>query len=133
MAAPIEKRDIAKCIILSIVTCGIYGLYWLYKMGEEIASLRSGMPDGGKLILLSFVTCGIYMFWWMYVTGDVINESKQRLTGAAPDPNKGLIYLLLCVCGLGIVSYALIQQELNVLADASGMSGTNMNMGETFS
>lgn len=24
----IQQRNIAMCIILSIVTCGIYGLYW---------------------------------------------------------------------------------------------------------
>ncbi|MBQ6092168.1 MAG: DUF4234 domain-containing protein, partial [Clostridia bacterium] len=24
----IEKRSVATCVILSIVTCGIYGIYW---------------------------------------------------------------------------------------------------------
>lgn len=118
MAAPIEKRDIAKCIILSIVTCGIYGLYWLYKMGEEIAGLRQDMPDGGRLILLSFVTCSVYLFWWIYMAGDVLNASKQQRLGVPSDPNKGVIYLVLALCGLAIVSYALMQQDLNMLADA---------------
>ena len=31
----IQQRNIALCIILSIVTCGIYGWYWLYTMTED--------------------------------------------------------------------------------------------------
>ena len=28
----IENRSIVKAILLSIITCGIYGIFWLYKM-----------------------------------------------------------------------------------------------------
>ena len=39
----IQKRDIALSIILTVVTCGIYGLYWMYKRTDEIHAL-SGKP-----------------------------------------------------------------------------------------
>lgn len=130
MAANLEKRDIATCIILSIVTCGFYAIYWLFKMGEDVAKLRPGMPDGAKLVLLGIVTCGIYILWWMFQASDVLRESKQRLLGAPGNDSLGIICLVLHLCGLGIVSYALIQQELNSLADAGGgslMDDTGMN------
>ncbi len=36
-----KKRDIAISIILSIVTCGIYGFYWNYKMGELVKAAQT--------------------------------------------------------------------------------------------
>lgn len=40
----IEQRNIALCIILSIITCGIYGLYWIYKLTEDVNTLK-GDPN----------------------------------------------------------------------------------------
>ena len=31
----IQQRNIAVCIILSIVTCGIYGIYWLICLNDD--------------------------------------------------------------------------------------------------
>ena len=31
----IQKRSIGLCIVLSIVTCGIYGYYFLYTMARD--------------------------------------------------------------------------------------------------
>lgn len=114
----IKQRNIAVCIILSIVTCGIYGLYWFYSMTKEVASTnnREYTTSGGTAILLTLVTCGIYSMYWSYKMGkalDDINISKGR----NPE-NRSIVYLLLSIFGLGIVSWALIQSELNNLANA---------------
>ena len=113
---PIEQRNIALCIILSIVTCGIYGLYWIYKLTEDVNKLK-GDPNatsGGIVILLSIVTCGIYMWYWLYKQGDNLDQIKA--SRGLPSSNSGLLYLILAIVGLGIVSYALMQNELNQLA-----------------
>lgn len=76
----IEQRNIALCIILSIITCGIYGLYWIYKLTEDVNTLK-GDPNatsGGIVILLGIITCGIYMWYWLY---------KQ---GRQPRPDQGI-------------------------------------------
>ena len=31
---PVEPRSVAICLILSLVTCGIYMLYWMYKVND---------------------------------------------------------------------------------------------------
>jgi len=111
---PIANRNIALCIILSIVTCGIYGLYWLVCMVNDlnVACNAPNETTGGTVLLLSIVTCGIYLFYWMYKAGGQVAYIKQCRTGYS-DSNTGLVYLLLSIFGLSIVSYALIQNELN--------------------
>lgn len=44
----IQRREIAICIILSIVTCGIYGIYWFICITDEanIVSGRTGDTSG---------------------------------------------------------------------------------------
>lgn len=113
---PIEQRNIALCIILSIVTCGIYGLYWIYKLTEDVNKLK-GDPNatsGGIVILLGIVTCGIYMWYWLYKQGDNLDQIKA--SRGLPSSSSGLLYLILAIVGLSIVSYALMQNELNQLA-----------------
>ena len=42
---PVEPRSVAICLILSLVTCGIYMLYWMYKVNDEL-NLLAGNPNG---------------------------------------------------------------------------------------
>lgn len=112
----IEQRNIALCIILSIITCGIYGLYWIYKLTEDVNTLK-GDPNatsGGIVILLGIITCGIYMWYWLYKQGDNLDQIKA--SRGLPAGNSGILYLILAIVGLGIISYALMQNELNQLA-----------------
>lgn len=44
-------RSVALAIVLSIITCGIYGIYWAYKMGQNCACLN-GDSSGSILYLL---------------------------------------------------------------------------------
>jgi hypothetical protein len=53
-----ETRSIAKCIVLMIVTLGIYGFYWIYKTHEEIKQ-HSGVGVGGVLGLVIWAVIGI--------------------------------------------------------------------------
>ena len=116
VGSPVQQRNIALCIILSIVTCGIYGLYWIYTLTEDTNRL-SGDPNatsGGVVILLSIVTCNIYMWYWMYKQGEKLDQIKTAR--GLSSGNSGILYLILTLVGLGIVSYALMQNELNQLA-----------------
>lgn len=49
----VSPRSIPLYIILSIVTCGIYGIYWMYKAGEKVSLIkaRRGQPAGNDAIL----------------------------------------------------------------------------------
>jgi hypothetical protein len=112
----IQERNIALCIIFSIITCGIYLYYWIYCMTEDTKKVanRPDFTSGGVVILLAIVTCGFYMLYWMYKEGEMIDQAKQ-FRGLSSS-SSSILYLVLTIVGLGIVSYALIQNELNNLA-----------------
>lgn len=107
--AGIAPRNIAVCIILSLVTCGIYTLYWVYKINEELKQM-SGTEgtDGGMVILFDIITCGIYAWYWMYKMGE-----KADIVKGDPNGNSNVLYLVLSICGLGIVSIAFMQDCIN--------------------
>ena len=107
-----KQRNVALCILFCIITCGIYSIYWMIVLNNEIldASGRQGM-DGGLVFLFSLITCGIYGIYWMYQMGlavETIHEQHNEPRGYAP-----IVYLLLSLFGLGIIAFALMQDELN--------------------
>ena len=65
----------------------------------------------GLVFLFSLITCGIYALYWMYQMGnavEMLHDQHGEPRGSAP-----VVYLLLSLFGLGIVAYALLQNELN--------------------
>ena len=68
-----DDRGLASYIILSIITCGIYSYYFIYKMAHDvnIACEGDGENTSGLVafILLSLITCGIYAWFWYYNLG----------------------------------------------------------------
>lgn len=116
-----QQKNIAICIILSLVTCGIYLIVWFINMVDNVneATGDTTANSGGTVFLLGLVTCGIYEFIWLYKCGDQLNAAKAS-RGLPVDSNAGIMYLLLTIFGLGLVAYALIQSELNKIAALYG-------------
>ena len=104
----IQKRDVVTCIVLSIITCGIYGIFWLINLVNEINAVCDTPNDtsGGMVFLLSILTCGIYNIYWAYKAGEKL-DAKTNTT------DKKIIYLALYLFGFGIVADALMQDTLN--------------------
>lgn len=110
-----QQRSIPLYIILSIVTCGIFGLVWFVMITNDLNQLE-GNPQatsGGLSLLLTIVTCGIYGLYWAFKCGEKIDNIKSS-RGIASS-NSGILYLILYLVTGGIISYALIQNELNNL------------------
>ena len=112
----IRKREAGMAILLSIVTCGIYGLIWFFNLVADLNTADPGPndKDPGVVLLLSIITCGIYSWIWLYNAGQKVDNIRQR-NGEAPS-GSSTTYLLLSIFGLGIVVYYLIQTELNKVA-----------------
>lgn len=113
----LEKKNIVACIILTFVTCGFYGIYWLYCIISDINTI-SGDPDSMSpivVILLGFVTCGIYHLYWVYKAG-VLLDQKAVEAGRASE-SRAIMYVIFSFFSLAIVTYALIQDSINKIAD----------------
>lgn len=111
----VKERNIALCIILQIVTCGIYGLYWFVCLTDDTNTIsgETESASGVLALVLTIVTCGIYGLYWAYKCGEKIDIAHQKK--GEPAGNGGILYLILFIFG-GIIAYALIQNEINKFA-----------------
>ncbi|TCT16116.1 uncharacterized protein DUF4234 [Natranaerovirga pectinivora] len=108
-----EKRSIGVSILLSIITCGIYNLIWMYSMADDLIKFTDD-ADGegaGVEILLGIVTCGLYFFYWYYKMGKRIYKAELKANKHASDDS--ILYLILAIFRLGIISNAIIQSKIN--------------------
>ncbi|SKB92124.1 protein of unknown function [Lachnospiraceae bacterium] len=120
MGGRFKPRNIALCIIFSFITCGIYGLYWMYQLNEQMNDLSGDQnaTGGGMVILLSIITCNIYAWFWLYKMGERAGMVKQRMGRSGGSDS--VLYLILAIFGLNIVAYALMQDTINNAVE-SGM------------
>ena len=74
---PIIQRNVALCIIFSIITCGIYLLYWMYKAGGKVDKIKGNQNgnSGVLYIVLAFLGFSIISFAIMQ---DTINKNAVR-------------------------------------------------------
>ncbi|MBO5564946.1 MAG: DUF4234 domain-containing protein [Lachnospiraceae bacterium] len=105
----VRTRNIALCVILSIITCGIYGLYWMAVETDEMNDLigDANETSGALAVIFTIITCGIYGLYWAYKMG----EKTERLQGGGS--NTGLMYLIISLIGLQVVNMCLIQDTIN--------------------
>ena len=106
----IRKRSIILAIIFTIITFGIYGIYWMIKINDEINQLANEpeATSGGLVFLLSLITLGIYGLYWLYRMG----ERNDRIQGDLGGSSR-ILFLVLGLIGFSIVAYALLQDTIN--------------------
>lgn len=98
----VKKRSIALAILFSIITLGIYDIYWFICLTNDSNTVcEEHKTAGGWLALLyTCITFGVYGIYWNYKLG-------QKVSGS------GTLYLLLSLFGLGWINFVLAQSELN--------------------
>ncbi len=121
----IKERNIFMFILLSIVTCGIYPLYFYYKLAEDMNIVCDG--DGERTteyiiaFLLSIITCGFYMFYWFYKIGNRLQANAPRY-GLSFQENGTTVLLWLILgsllCGIGaFIGINIIIKNINALGE----------------
>ena len=111
----VQKREIVTCILLSFITCGIYGIVWFINLTDDVAYLSEDPEfSGAKAFLFTLITCGIYSFFWAYKLGKNIQIAQEKRNLPATD--NSTLYIILNLFGLGIVTYCLAQNEVNNMA-----------------
>lgn len=110
-----QKRKISKCILLIILTCGIYAFYWTYKIGGEAASIGNDENAGS----IAFVS-GLLPSLGLPLAERSLNNTCNK--NGVPHKNNTILYLVIgilsfCFPGLALVSAILMQKDLNDLID----------------
>lgn len=105
----LTRRSVASCIILSLITCGIYTIYWWICINNDFAKKIKANANGAMVVILSLITCGIYFLVWSYQMGNVIEKAGGK--------NERVLYLVLSLFGFGLITLALMQAEENRLVE----------------
>ena len=107
-----KQRNIALCIVLSVITCGIYGIYWFICVTDDTNQVSDRYTTSGAMaFVLSLITCGIYGIYWAYKMGECLDDA--RMTHGEPSGSLAIIFLILNLFSLSIITLALAQNELN--------------------
>lgn len=121
-----DDRGLISYILLNLITCGIYGYYFLYKMAHDvnIACEGDGQSTAGlvQFIVLSFITCGIYSWYWYYKLGNRLAANAPKYgMNFQENGTTVLLWLIfgLLLCGIGpfIAMYILIKNS-NMICNA---------------
>ncbi|MEG1992575.1 MAG: DUF4234 domain-containing protein [Acetivibrio sp.] len=111
-----KRKSLPVCIILSIVTCGIYDIYWFICLTNEANELSSqtNATNGGVAFLLTLITCNIYGIFWAYQMGAKLDEAKTKR--GILSSNSAILYLILELL-FPIIGWILMQSEINRLIE----------------
>lgn len=121
-----ENKNVVMYVILTIVTCGIFGLYWFYTIAKTFEDARTTNTVGtsaGVTLLLDIITGSIFGWYAYYKWGQATPELAARFGQNVED--KSVLYLVLSIFGLSIVNMALIQTDFNNFINSTGGNGGN--------
>ena len=104
-----KKRSIVTMIILTIITLGLYSIYWQCSFQGQLKE-HSGQGFGaiGHFFMCLF-TFGIYSIYWNYAAG-------KRLTSIGASSDYSILYLILGLVGFGFVNMFVMQVQANEIA-----------------
>ena len=107
-----KQRNIFLSIILTLLTCGIYGLVWLWCLNNELRVVNNKNTNSVTNFLFSILTCGIYFLVWNYKLGEEVEDAGGK--------NEGTMYLILSLFGLSLIALALAQSQVNRICERNG-------------
>lgn len=107
------SASVALYLILTIVTLGLFNLYWNYRQMQACNELLERSEFSWLLwILLCVVTFGLYHFYYQYKMGAVINEIQDRydlpFTEGLP-----ILSVVAAIVGFGVIADCIHQHEFN--------------------
>ena len=113
----VKEKSIALNVVLTFVTCGLYGLYWLYTIAKDLNDLCASQhqekgPDPFLVVILSIVTCGIYHIYYMWKAGKMVSSLTKNGQHLSDD---SVILMVLAILQLSLVSYCILQSNINGL------------------
>jgi len=114
-----QPRGIGFAILMTIVTLGIYSLYWVFKTQDEVKN-HSGQGVGGVLGLVIYIVVSVVT--WFLIPSEV---GKMLTRDGRPAPFTGWtgLWLLLPIIG-AFVWFIKIQGALNRYWESKASAGT---------
>lgn len=111
-----KHRDPILLVVLSIVTFGIYGLFWYVSVKNEMNRRGAKIPTAW-LIIIPFVN-----YYWMWK----FSEGAEKVTKGKMSGPVAFILIFL----LGIIGGAIVQNSLNQVPVKTRKKPASREVGE---
>lgn len=104
-------------LILALITCGLYGLVWLWQAETEVKDeLALADMNPGLDVVLTILTLGIWGVVVLYRLSGQVAEAQRRV--GVPPNDLAIVALIVSVLGFAFVAITLLQVELNKIWSA---------------
>jgi len=117
------KRNPLGVLGLSFITLGIYGLYWYYKVNQEIQQYTGDQTISPSRSLIAVIPGFLLIvppFIAYYNTSNhIVQMQEQR--GIASQISPALVVILALVIWIGMAAY--VQEHLNRVWDSASAGG----------
>lgn len=104
------RRNVGSCVILTLMTLGIFGIVWLVKICKDLRRLHGDEnPVGGEVLL--FLLVPFYSVYWAYDKGKQMYEDSKRRGGNLTD--RKYVYMFMNLLFMQLFTLGFIQTQLN--------------------
>lgn len=122
-----SKRSPVSVLVLTVVTCGVYLIYWYYSIYRDLESIMGRTPTGLPFfadVLIALVTVGL---WGIYVDYCISRQLLEIRTANGLNVPDSMMLVLVMDCVsiftahiFFIVTSAIQQDEWNKMIEAMG-------------
>jgi len=105
------RRNVGSCIILTIMTGGIFGIIWLVKICKDLGRLHGDENPVGSEVLM-YLLVPFYSVYWGYDKGKQMFEDSQKRGGNLT--NRKYVYLFMNLMFMQLFTLGFIQTQLNM-------------------
>ncbi|MCZ9838409.1 DUF4234 domain-containing protein [Brachyspira hyodysenteriae] len=83
-------------VLLNIITCGWYYIYWIYQTSSEIKNFTKKENLNPIIeVLLGIVTGGLYFKYWYYKYGNIVYKEMPLKVGMSNTENKTMVLVII--------------------------------------
>jgi len=120
-----KTRSPVVVILLSIVTCGIYYIYWLYTIMDDLNKAAGREVMNPIMFTVLSIVCAPIVYYVFYTVDKSLEEISAN-EGTGYKANFILWLILSLVCGVGLwVGMAQLTDGFNAIWAARGGGASN--------
>ena len=111
-----KKKKVGISLLLTIVTAGIYGIYWMYVLVSNTRAINKKSGAIGELLCILLIP--FYALYWWYSRGNDVGwyftENRRYSSSNGP------MFFVLSLVGLSIIPMCLMQKDFNSFDSEKG-------------
>ena len=112
-----QTKSLLTAAILSIVTCGIYFIYWIYVTTNDVNNyMEQEYINPTLAVVLSIITCGLFTIYWFYKYGTIVfNDMSKKAELDSYGESAAVLAILLFIPFGYVYSIIALQSKLNII------------------